>query len=86
MKNRLYVVFAPGPDRRKPELAVCTYYYGRLDGRHGSCVLLDRALTITGHPQEHMIQVVKALRRIEGADPGYKAARAVWDARTEICI
>ena len=56
----------------------------RLDG-----IQLARCLVKTGHPQEHMISVVRRIREFCPELPqdlsidNYRAARAIWDTRKE---
>lgn len=69
MKEHLIV------DREYNTLA---YYYGTCDGHR---VLLTRLLIWKRHPNEHVIEVIAALRRIEGEDPRYPAALAAWNQR-----
>lgn len=45
-------------------------------------IQIERLLVVDGHPQEHMVQVVKRLRSYPPLRD-YRAARAVWDSRQE---
>lgn len=70
MKGRLFV---------QQEYNTLAYYYGESEERR---VLLARVPSGTISDGGHWIAVITRLRQIEGADPGYQAARAIWEERT----